>query len=138
MHRRGRWLVAALLAAVLAACSTPPPVEIPAADADPVEVVQAYVAAINAEDRTALAVLSGDGVVPEVWLGTEIELVEIGEPYADEGSYYDRDGEKVVGVPVTAVFRHTDGSLPEGEEAPWGYLLVEQDGRWVVFNQGLG
>ncbi len=140
MRRRAARLVAVALtlAAVLAGCSAPVRVEVPPADADPVEVVQAFVAAINARDRTALATLSADGRVPEVWLGTRIDLVEIGEPYDDAGTGTEHDGEEVVGVPVQAVFHDTDGSLPEGEQTGWAYLLVEQRGRWVVFGQGLG
>jgi hypothetical protein len=132
-------MLAALAAAgVLAGCSVPQPVEVPPPDAGPVEVVRAYVAAINARDRTALATLSEDGTVPVAWLGTTTDLVKVSEPYENAGTGTKHDGEDVVGVPVTAVFHHTDGSLPNGEPLGWTYLLVQQDGRWVVFDQGQG
>ncbi|GAA3810615.1 hypothetical protein [Cellulomonas soli] len=127
-----------LLATTLAACSEPQHVTVPPTDADPTEVVQAYVAAINARDRDALATLSEDGAIPETWLGTRIDLVEIDEPYADTGAGTRHDGEDVIGVPVQVVVHGSDGSLPEGEQIGWGYLLVQQDGRWVVFDQGVG
>ncbi|NTW42427.1 MAG: hypothetical protein HGA44_21555 [Cellulomonadaceae bacterium] len=127
-----------LLTAALAACSTPEHVPVPPADADPTEVVQAYVAAINARDRDTLAALSEDGGIPETWLDTRIDLVEIDEPYEDSGAGTRHDGEDVIGVPVQIIVDGTDGSMPDGEQTGWGYLLVQQDGRWVVFSQGVG
>ena len=142
MRRSSAGLVAVVLAVLFAVllpgCSAVRPVAVPSPDAGPVEVVQAYVAAINARDRDALKTLSADGVVPEVWLGRRIDLVDVGKPYENAGAgtkYADQD---VVGVPIQAVFRRTDGSFPEGEQVDWGYLLVEQGGRWVVFDQGVG
>ena len=129
-------LVAA--AAVLAGCSAAEHVAVPPADADPTEVVQAYVAAINARDRDTLAALSEDGAVPEEWLDTRIDLVEVDDPYDDAGAGTRHDGEDVVGVPVQVVVHGSDGSMPEGEQTGWVYLLVQQDGRWVVFEQGVG
>ena len=42
-------------------------------------------------------------------------------------------------VHVDAVLENTDGSLPEGELVGWGYRLVQQDdGRWLVAEQGVG
>ncbi len=122
----------------MAGCSAPQRVEVPPPDAGPVEVVRAYVAAINARDRTALATLSEDGTAPVAWLGTTTDLVEVSEPYENAGTGTKHDGEDVVGVPVLAVFHHTDGSLQEGEQIGWTYLLVQQGGRWVVFDQGQG
>jgi hypothetical protein len=72
------------------------------------------------------------------WLGTTTDLVEVSEPYENAGTGTKHDGEDVVGVPVLAVFHHTDGSLQEGEQIGWTYLLVQQGGRWVVFDQGQG
>ncbi|WP_448631045.1 hypothetical protein [Cellulomonas soli] len=41
-------------------------------------------------------------------------------------------------VPVQIVVHGGDGSMPEGKQMGWGYLLVQQGGRWVVFGQGTG
>lgn len=130
--------VAAALASCSAPAPAPEPVPVPPADADPTEVVEAYVAAINAQDRDTLAALSDDGAVPEPWLGTRIELVQVDEPYDDAGAGTRHEGEDVVGVPVQVIVHGGDGSMPDGEQTGWGYLLVQQDGRWVVFDQGVG
>ncbi len=139
MRRATATLASLAAAGVLAGCAAPQPVEVPPPDAGPVEVVRAYVAAINARDRAALATLSEDGAVPVAWLGTTTDLVKVSEPYDQyAGTGTKHDGEDVVGVPVLAVFHHTDGTLPDGEQIGWTYLLVQQGGRWVVFDQGQG
>lgn len=133
-------LGAVVTTALLVACSPAEtePVELPSAGAGPQEVVLAYLAAIDAEDRDAFAVLAEDGSVPEGWFGTGVAMSGIGSPVAggDEGTRH--ADEDVVMVTATLTVRHGDGSLPEGEPFGWTYLLVQQDGRWVVFDQGQG
>ena len=76
------------------------------------------------------------------WFGTTIEEVQIdpardgkvlatGTEYAAQENSY---------VHIDALFHHTDGSLPEGELAGWGYCLTRDDpsSHWYIWTQGSG
>lgn len=136
--RRAGLLLGLGAALGLAGCSSPTPVPVPSPDAAPVDVVEAYVAAINAGDRAALATLSADGRVPDAWLGSRIDLISVGDPTNGAGVGTRYGDQPTVGVTVRAEFHDTDPSLPDGRPVGWTYLLVEQNGRWVVYDQGQG
>lgn len=125
---------------LLAGCAaTATPVQAPPPDADPEEVVAVLVEAINARDADVLPFLATPieaGNIEATWFGTRFTELEV-DPAAPipvpAGAPFQ------VYVHVDAVLENTDGSLPEGELVGWGYTLVQQDdGRWLVTEQGVG
>ncbi|ACQ82379.1 hypothetical protein Bcav_4139 [Beutenbergia cavernae DSM 12333] len=39
---------------------------------------------------------------------------------------------------VSFVPEQTDASMSDGERLTWGFLLTDEDGRWLVFDAGAG
>jgi hypothetical protein len=123
-------------------------VAVPRNDANPEEVVSAYVAALNAHDCDTAKALTTDGAEDEAtsWCGEIASLthVDIHGHFAEDPEDSGHSGpEEVANVPVSFNLNwrlfHNDGSMEEGATT-WGYLLVRDsaDSPWHIFSQGLG
>jgi len=125
----GGLVLAAVLALLVSAWSAPRRhVELPGPDASPVQVVRAYVAAVNARDfKTANEI----DARPNGDLGRFSRpgrMDNFGDVSVAEG------GKHVV---FKADFSGGDGSLPDGRQW-WGYVLERgADGRWQIVDAGV-
>ena len=128
-------------AVALAGCaSAPASVEPPRPGASPEEVVAVLIDVVNARDTDALPTVATPDqarTIEQSWFGTAI--VEADVDAARPVDHALTGGNESVYVHVDVVLDDTDGSLPEGELVGWGYTLVRQDdGRWLVSEQGVG
>ncbi len=123
---------------------------LPGSDATPLQVVESYVAALNARDlTTARALVSPDRArriesTQGGWFGfgTISDLRLSGPPRPEEPVNSQAQGYTfAVFVPVTLVASATGdlwGLPPEEGPMPWGYLLARNDERerWVIVDEG--
>jgi hypothetical protein len=141
----GALVVLLLLVAVLWLRSTDPAehVAMPPAGASPEHVVQTYLRAMNAWDvETLNALVVGDHLrrsrFDSRWTVSGISI-DSATPESVTGSAAE-GWAQAVRVPVTFRTTHApDVSISEGEEMPWGYILVRQDDAhpWRIIEQGM-
>ncbi|TNU73330.1 hypothetical protein FH969_11920 [Miniimonas arenae] len=130
-------------AALCVSCSSPSGSVIasPAPDAEPAQVVQALVDAVNAGDAELVRNLSEDGSSQLDWWvehGATMRDARIGAVYEDPESQADASGPEIVGVVVDFVPWGVDASMQEGVETSWAFQLVRQGGRWLFHGAGVG
>jgi hypothetical protein len=150
-------LVVAVLVMVVAATAAylllPPrqtgDVAVPPRDANPEQVVTAYLDALNAHDcDTAAALTTADPEDSSAKLWCEdvasLKNVDIQDHFSEQPNLSGHSApEEVANVPVTFDLNwrlfHNDGSMDEGATS-WGYLLVRDsaDSPWRIFDQGVG
>jgi hypothetical protein len=111
-------------------------VPVPPAGAGPGDVVRAYMRALDAHDGATARALSAPGHrgVTGTWLAATcgMKALEVSAPIA-EGS----------GVQVAVAFdlhQHwwTDDPSVRPGRHDWSYLLVRQQGRWLIQDEGTG
>lgn len=142
-------VVAVVILAVGAAYLLLPPrktgdVAVPPNDAAPEQVVEAYLAALNAHDcATAEALSTSDA---SQWCHDLRSLTDITvhDGIREKPSWSGQPPSvEVVNVAVDFSVRwrlgHDDGSMPDGRN-PWGYLLMRRsaDQPWRIFSEGTG
>lgn len=145
-------VVAALIAAIAAYWLLPArqtgDVGVPPREADPEQVVSAYLDALNAHDcDTAKALTTSHAKdSAEMWCEEVASLmdVDVHDHRMESPEYTGHSApEEVanVGVRFDLNWRpfHNDSSLPEGSTT-WGYLLVRDsaDSPWRIFGEGKG
>lgn len=128
--------------AALTGCQGEPAglVATPPSDAEPAQVVQTVVDAINAREHDLVEHLSTPGFaeyVEATWMqGGYLTEAEIGATLPDQGvATADPDA---VGVVVSFVPEQTDASIPDGERISWVFLVTDASGRWLVLDAGGG
>jgi hypothetical protein len=123
-------------------------VVMPPVGAGPVDVVRAYVAALDAGDiETVKALSTAEHVArtdasEDSWYRNVVSItdVRISAPISETGEGTKGEGlSEVVFVPVRFILkqRHDDGSMPDGETV-WGYRLGRASAaeRWLVLDEG--
>ncbi|WP_454044451.1 hypothetical protein [Cellulosimicrobium sp. Marseille-Q8652] len=114
----------------------------PAADAEPAQVVQAVVDAVNDRDAELVAEITTSGFLDSLertWLAHGyLTEATIGATVDDAGTGTAYDEANTAAVNLTFTPEQADSSMTNGEPVTWAVLLVEQGGRWVVFDMGAG
>jgi len=118
-------------------------VAMPPVEAGPIEVVRAYVAALDKHDvDTANALSTPQHSDRNPWLSntSSITDLEVREPIPDSdgGMELGMTESVFVGVTFDLDMCDWDGSMQEGE-TPWGYRVGRDraTGRWLVFSEGV-
>jgi hypothetical protein len=144
---RHRSVAGALLfgGAALGGCAGAPAgslIATPAPDAAPAQVVQAVVDAINDRDAELVAEMTTSGFhdhLEQTWLArgylTDATIGATRDSAGPGTAYSDAN---TAAVNLTFTPEQADSSMTNGEPTTWSVLLVEQDGRWVVFDMGAG
>ena len=123
-------------------------VAVPPRDANPEQIVTAYLDALNEHDCDTAAALMAAGAegAAHAWCEDVASLkdVDIDDHFTERpGDSGHSAPEEVAYVPVTFDLNwrpfHDDGSMDDGATT-WGYLLVRSsaDSPWRIFDQGVG
>ena len=114
-------------------------VEVPPADASPVQVVRAYLDAIQAGNCTVLSQLATRNQAERAWCGRGLTIshITIGDPVRDPGSIAGRSFEQAVYVPVRLDVQGGADSVESGMR-DWGYVLVRDADvqQWRIADEG--
>ena len=114
----------------------------PSADATPAQVVQAVVDAVNVRDAELVAEMTTPAFrdhLERTWLARGyLTDATIGSTLDDAGAGTTYSEANTATVNLTFTPEQADDSMTNGEPITWAVLLVEQDGRWVVFDMGAG
>ena len=135
------------MAGALSACTSSTPereVAMPAPDAGPLEVVRAYVDALDANDEETASRLITSEHHELSWIGSVEAVTDLKawEPVREDPRWsgHPRTAE-VVRVPVRldVTWSDPDPSVEDGQQM-WSYLLIrdEGSGRWLIFDEGMG
>ena len=134
-------LAAALALGAATACSSPDPdilVATPGPHADPPQVVQALVDAINARDEDLVRTLSTEGFA-DYLLRTWFEGGYLTDATVSAPDPAQADPEDAATVMVSFTPEGADASIQNGTEMSWAFLLVRgESGRWLVTDTGGG
>lgn len=114
----------------------------PASDATPAQVVQAVVDAVNVRDAELVAEMTTPEFrdhLERTWLARGyLTDATIGSTSDDAGAGTTYNEANTAAVNLTFTPEQADSSMANGEPITWTVLLVERDGRWVVFDMGAG
>ena len=134
-------------AGAFGACTSSAPereVVLPDPEAGPLQVVRAYVDALDANDEGTASRLITREHHELSWIGSveAITDLEASEPVREDPRWSGRPRTaEVVRVPVTfgVTWSDPDPSVEDGRQL-WSYLLIrDQDsGRWLIFDEGMG
>lgn len=135
------------MAGAFAACTSSTPereVAMPDPDAAPLDVVRAYVDALDANDEETASRLITSEHHELSWIGSVEAITELKtwEPVREDPRWsgHPRTAE-VVRVPVKfdVTWSDPDPSVEDGPQM-WSYLLIrdEDSGRWLIFDEGMG
>jgi hypothetical protein len=129
-------VVALTLTLGLSACTK---VEVPPADASPVQVVEAYLKAIRLGNCTVLSQLATRNQAERAWCGKGLTVsnITIGDPVPDPGSVASEEFEQAVYVPVRLDVQGGADSVESGMR-DWGYVLVRDAAvqQWRIADEG--
>jgi hypothetical protein len=129
-------VVAVVLGLVLSSCAK---VDVPPAGASPVQVVRAYLDAIQAGNCTVLSQLATRNQAERAWCGRGLTIshITIGDPVPDPGSIASRQFEQAVYVPVRLDVQGGADSVESGMR-DWGYVLVRDSAvqQWRIADEG--
>ena len=142
-------LLLGLLLAVVAVLLPPRQtgeVPVPADDATPEQVVDAFTQALDAHDCATARSLATDGGrdQADTWCDDvgALDEVQVGAAVAEDPAWSGLPADaEVVDVPVSFELTwrrfHDDGSMDEGSTT-WGYRLLRDgpDGAWRIIDQG--
>ncbi len=105
-------------------------------------MVQAVVDAVNDRDAELVAEITTSGFLDSLertWLAHGyLTEATIGATVDDAGTGTAYDEANTAAVNLTFTPEQADSSMTNGEPVTWAVLLVEQGGRWVVFDMGAG
>jgi hypothetical protein len=105
-------------------------------------VVQAVVDAVNVRDAELVAEMTTPAFrdhLERTWLARGyLTDATIGSTLDDAGAGTTYSEANTATVNLTFTPELADDSMTNGEPITWAVLLVEQDGRWVVFDMGAG
>jgi hypothetical protein len=128
--------VAAVFVLVLSSCAK---VDVPPAAASPVEVVRAYLDAIQSGNCTVLSQLATRNQAERAWCGRGLTIshITIGDPVPDPGSIASKSFEQAVYVPVRLDVEGGADSVEPGMR-DWGYVLVRDADvqQWRIADEG--
>lgn len=124
------------LALALSACTK---VDVPPASASPVQVVRAYLDAIQSGNCTVLSELATRNQAERAWCGKGLTIshITISDPVPDPGSIASREFEQAVYVPVRLDVEGGADSVASGMR-DWGYVLVRDATvqQWRIADEG--